>query len=407
MPGCDYSADVRSFANAMAASPRHLTAALKQVMPLLLVVDEQIEKYDMPGEFAFLPWVESSYSMIPPNGDGVAGMWQLMPDTAREVGLRVDAEYDGRLDVYASSRTALVLLKQYQEEFGDWRLANMAFNAGENSVRQALGKRQSISPAEIAKLRLNTTTYEHLTKLLAIACVISAPDRFHVELPEPSADDVLTLMELPAPLDLHLAAQLAHVDLAQLRRWNPAYLKSRMPQSGPFHLLVPATRRAAMENTLAKLPQYAWRDWREMKLRQPQSVETLEHGLRPGCRRAGGNQWRGNGRDLANRNPAPASGAHRQPRSRRSPAVRGYSAGVQGNPVGGYVHGPPRRHALGDRPALSSAHGRSAAMEPAAARRDLAPRTTPVAQPAANRRSAALADGNHPRTALGLKSRVG
>src|SRR5579863_671185 len=128
MPGCDYSADVRSFANAMAASPRHLTAALKQVMPLLLVVVEQVEKYDMPGEFAFLPWVESSYSMIPPNGDGVAGMWQLMPDTAREVGLRVDAEYDGRLDVYASSRTALVLLKQYQEEFGDWRLANMAFN---------------------------------------------------------------------------------------------------------------------------------------------------------------------------------------------------------------------------------------------------------------------------------------
>ena len=78
----------------------------------------------MPGEFAFLPWVESSYNMLPARGDGVAGMWQLMPFTARENGLRVDGDYDGRLDVTASSRTALGLLKQYKESFGDWRLAN-------------------------------------------------------------------------------------------------------------------------------------------------------------------------------------------------------------------------------------------------------------------------------------------
>ncbi len=275
MPGCDYSPMVSRFATAIAANPRDLSAAFKQAMPFLLVVTDQIEKYDMPGEFAFLPWVESSYTMIPARGDGVAGMWQLMPRTARELGLRIDAEYDGRLDVYASSRTALVLLKQYKEEFGDWRLANMAFNAGENGVKQALGNRHSITPVEIARLRLNTITYEHLTKLLALACIVSAPERFQVELPEPGADDVPALLELSAPIDLRLAAQLAHMDLAQLRRWNPAYLKARMPDGGPFHLLVPATRRAEIERVLGMLPQYAWRDWRETKLQQAQSVDTL------------------------------------------------------------------------------------------------------------------------------------
>ena len=275
MPGCDYSPMVSRFAAAIAANPRDLSAALKQAMPFLLVVTEQIEKYDMPGEFAFLPWVESSYTMIPARGNDVAGMWQLMPKTARELGLRINAEYDGRLDVYASSRTALVLLKQYKEEFGDWRLANMAFNAGENGVKQALGNRHSITPVEISRLRLNTTTYEHLTKLLALACIVSKPEQFQVELPEPSADDVPALIELSAPIDLRLAAQLAHMDFAQLRRWNPAYLKGRMPDGGPFHLLVPATRRAEFERVLGMLPQYAWRDWRETKLQQAQSVDTL------------------------------------------------------------------------------------------------------------------------------------
>jgi membrane-bound lytic murein transglycosylase D len=275
LPGCDYSPTVRQFATQMAASPTHLSDALKEAMPFLLVVTEQIEKYDMPGEFAFLPWVESSYNMIPARGDGVAGMWQLMPFTARENGLRVDGEYDGRLDVTASSRTALTLLKQYKESFGDWRLANMAFNAGENSVRGAIGKRRNITPAEIASLRLNQVNYEHLIKLLAVSCIISTPERFRVELPEPDADDVLTLLELPAPLDLRLAAKLAGMDFAELQRVNPAYLKARMPERGPFHLLVPAQRRATIEQTLALLPRYTWQNWREVKLQQPQDLDTL------------------------------------------------------------------------------------------------------------------------------------
>jgi membrane-bound lytic murein transglycosylase D len=275
MPGCDYSPNVRQFAAQMAASPAHLNAAFKQAMPFLLIVTGQIEKYDMPGEFAFLPWVESSYTMLPARGDGVAGMWQLMPFTARENGLRVDGDYDGRLDAYASSRTALTLLKQYKESFGDWRLANMAFNAGENSVRAAIGKRHAITPLEIASMRLNQVNYEHLTKLLAVACIVASPERFRVELPEPDADDALALLELPAPVDLHLAAKLAGVEFSELQRLNPAYIKARMPEKGPFHLLVPGTRRATVERALGMLPQYAWQNWREVRLQKPQSLDTL------------------------------------------------------------------------------------------------------------------------------------
>jgi len=85
----------------------------------------------------------------------------------------------------------------------------------------------------------------------------------------------LVLLELPAPVDLHLAARLAHIDDAQLQRWNPAYLRGRMPDGSPYHLLIPATQRATVERTLGMLPQYAWREWREMKLREAQRIDTL------------------------------------------------------------------------------------------------------------------------------------
>jgi membrane-bound lytic murein transglycosylase D len=275
MPSCDYSPAIHQFAAQMAASPADLSAAFKEAMPFLLLVTEQIEDFDMPGEFAFLPWVESSYHMLPARGKGVAGMWQLMPSTARANGLHVDAEYDGRLDAIASSRTALALLKHYNESFGDWRLANMAFNAGENGLRAAIGKHRALTSEEVSKLRLNRVNYEHLTKLLAIACIVSAPERYRVELPEPDADDVLAQLELPAPLDLHLAAKLAGMDFAKLQRLNPAYRKGYMPEQGPFHLLVPAARRATIEKTLGLMPQYAWRNWHEIRLQQPRSLDIL------------------------------------------------------------------------------------------------------------------------------------
>ena len=46
-----------------------------------------------------------------------------------------------------------------------------------------------------------------------------------------------------------------------------------MPASGPFRLLVPATRRLALEQTLGKLPQYAWRNWHEVILKRPETLD--------------------------------------------------------------------------------------------------------------------------------------
>lgn len=243
-------------------------------MPFVLVVLDQLEERDMPGEFAFLPYIESNYTPLVSRGDRAAGIWQLMPDTARAAGLRITADYDGRLDIYASTNAALDLLQRYEQEFGDWRLADMAFNAGEYRVKQLVGDdKVRRSATELGRLRLHPGTHQHLAKLLAVACIVSDPERFHVELPDPDTDDRLTLIEFPAPVDLALAARLARIADARLRQLNPALLRARAPFSAPFHLLLPASRRLAIEQTLGKLPQYAWREWHDVVLRQTETLD--------------------------------------------------------------------------------------------------------------------------------------
>ncbi|MEO8460463.1 MAG: LysM peptidoglycan-binding domain-containing protein [Dokdonella sp.] len=250
-------------------------------MPFLLLVLDEIERRDLPGEFALLPYVESTYQPLPSRGNRPAGMWQLMPTTARSQGLIVASDFDGRLDALAATRASLDLIAVYEEKFGDWRLANMAFNAGEFRVSKLLGsligKRSAseLSATELARLTFSSITHEHLDKLLALACIIDDPARFKVILPEPAIGDRLEVFNLPAPLDLRIAARFAGVSNADFARLNAAYRQPRMRPGMPLRLLIPADHRAQFSEATARVDSGLWAEWHEAKTSKVTSLPTL------------------------------------------------------------------------------------------------------------------------------------
>lgn len=283
MADCEYGPRVEIWARRYSSNAAALSASLRRAMPFLLLVIDQIEQRDMPGEFALLPYVESNY-LATASGGRAAGIWQLMPATARANGLRVSADFDARLDVPASTAVALDLLQRYHEKFKDWRLADMAFNAGEYRVRKLISDRSKRhTSAELRQLDLTPETHAHLSRLMALACIIDEPQRFNVKLPEPEPDDAVAVVELPAPVDLQLAASLSGIDTDQLRQLNPGYLDARMSDQSAFQLVVPAVKRDGFVANLGKLPQTLWRDWHVMILQHPEPLVVLAtaHAVQP------------------------------------------------------------------------------------------------------------------------------
>lgn len=66
---CDYRPEVRRLAQIEARNPRLFEASWREAMPLLLLVVEQLEERDLPGELALVPWVESRYQPLPRASD--------------------------------------------------------------------------------------------------------------------------------------------------------------------------------------------------------------------------------------------------------------------------------------------------------------------------------------------------
>jgi membrane-bound lytic murein transglycosylase D len=105
----------------------------------LHVINLVFSKYNIPVELKYMAIVESNLNEDTVcNSSGATGIWQLMPVTACELGLKINDEVDERLQVYKSSTAAAKYLKQLYAEFGDWLLAVAAYNSGPAKVTRAI-----------------------------------------------------------------------------------------------------------------------------------------------------------------------------------------------------------------------------------------------------------------------------
>lgn len=107
-------------------------------------------KYALPpGLLDALVWTESRYNPLAVSRVGAAGLGQLMPATARELGVA------NRFDPVANIDGAARYLRQMLDRFGVVHLALAAYNAGPGAVRKAGGiPRNGETPAYVRNVLL-------------------------------------------------------------------------------------------------------------------------------------------------------------------------------------------------------------------------------------------------------------
>lgn len=141
---------------------RAVPARAPQLLP---VVQQVFVEEGVPGELAWLAEAESTFNPTARSPVGARGLFQLMPETAKSLGLQTFLP-DERTDPRKSARAAAQYLRYLHDRFGDWPLALAAYNAGEGRVRRTLRRENARTFAEIAAV-LPAETRMYVPKVLA------------------------------------------------------------------------------------------------------------------------------------------------------------------------------------------------------------------------------------------------
>lgn len=238
-----------------ANAPRQMAAQTDDVMPLFGYVVDAVREANLPTEFALIPFVESGYKPGARSASGPAGLWQFIGVTARNHHIPIRAGYDGRLSPVDSTKAAVRYLKTLHGMFaGDWRLAVMAYNAGEYRILQSLRRSgQNARNAQPEKMvGLSGITQAYVQKLRALSCLIEqAEDRDGWMRAIDRQVPVLTAEVLPPNVTQLDAWAAQHgVDATSLKRMNPAFAGGRVQRvDRALRVLAPAT---AIANTAVR-----------------------------------------------------------------------------------------------------------------------------------------------------------
>ena len=138
-----------------------------------------LRKYKLPEELKYLPVVESMYNPFAISKSGAAGIWQLMPFTAKRYGLRVEKDYDERFDPLKSSVAAARYLKDLFAEFGNLELVLAAYNCGEGCVRKRTKKSFWLSKSNLPK-----ETRNYVPLFLALLHIAKNKERYGIYVPD-------------------------------------------------------------------------------------------------------------------------------------------------------------------------------------------------------------------------------
>jgi membrane-bound lytic murein transglycosylase D len=109
-------------------------------LPYFNMMDGIMVQHGLPRELKYLAVIESELKSTATSWAGAVGPWQLMPGTAKTLGLKVNRKVDERRNYVKSTHAAARYLKDLYATYGDWLLVIAAYNAGPGSVQKAISR---------------------------------------------------------------------------------------------------------------------------------------------------------------------------------------------------------------------------------------------------------------------------
>jgi len=195
----------------------------------------------LPRDLAWIAFIESSFLPHARSPRSAQGIWQFMPRTGRQYGLKSNGVVDERSDPEKATRAAARYLSYLHELFGDWYLVMAAYNAGEGKILKAMdrtGARDFWQLAATSSIRRQTQTY--VPAFLASVLISKDPAHYGFDVVfDPPIE--FERVRLDRSVDLRTLAKGMDLPYEDLQALNPELRSPITPRdSEGYELKVPA-----------------------------------------------------------------------------------------------------------------------------------------------------------------------
>lgn len=200
--------------------------------------EQKLREYGLPTDLKYLSVVESALNAKAVSRVGATGLWQFMPATGSDYGLRSNSAVEDRSNPVKSTDAAARYLKALFNEYHDWALALAAYNSGQGRVDGAI-RRSGSRDFWVLQRFLPKETRNYVPAFIAATYICNYYQMHGLQPVEPDIDEQLTsYIKVYDGISFRDIAAATGLSYNTIKNLNPGFRRDYVPPTNDGHYVI-------------------------------------------------------------------------------------------------------------------------------------------------------------------------
>ena len=231
-----------------------MESGLRRSGQFMRLARQTFSQEGVPVDITWLGQVESLWKPKAMSWAAASGLWQFVPSTGRQYGLKQTAWIDERNSFEQATRASARYLKSLAAHYnGNWELAMAAYNTGAGNVDRAISRGGTANFWAIYPF-LAQETRVYVPNILAVILIAKNPEKYGFKGIRPDAPMSYDIVQVPSATSLQLVADATDSSVDYIRSLNPELRRDVTPRGEAYNVRVPAGRSKQFVAVLKRIP---------------------------------------------------------------------------------------------------------------------------------------------------------
>jgi membrane-bound lytic murein transglycosylase D len=208
----------------------------------------------VPIDITWLGQVESAWKPKAVSWAAASGLWQFVPGTGRQFGLRQTAWIDERNSYEQATRASAKYLKSLAARYnGNWELAMAAYNTGAGNIDRGISRAGTANFWAIYPY-IAQETRNYVPNILATILIAKNPEKYGFKGIRPEAPMAYDVVQVANATSLQLVAEATDSSVDHIRGLNPELRRDVTPRGEAYKVRVPGGKGKQFYALLKRIP---------------------------------------------------------------------------------------------------------------------------------------------------------